>query len=71
MTSLLFVAYEQMRIHIGMYVVFLKEWFDVFPRSNFYILRTEDYEKDMLLQLTAIFDFLKVGEWRYMVTYCH
>ncbi|XP_076460291.1 carbohydrate sulfotransferase 15-like isoform X2 [Babylonia areolata] len=49
-----------MRIHIGMYSVFMKEWLAVFPRSAFYILRTEDYHANMTHHLTAIYDFLGV-----------
>jgi hypothetical protein len=53
---------DQMRLHIGMYSVFMREWLSVFPRSSFYLLRTEDYHDNMAQHLNAIFNFLGVGE---------
>ncbi|XP_025094825.1 carbohydrate sulfotransferase 15-like [Pomacea canaliculata] len=47
-----------MRLHIGMYSVFMKEWLAVFPRSSFHILRTEDFAQNMTLHLRLIYKFL-------------
>nr|KAG5693862.1 hypothetical protein BaRGS_009918 [Batillaria attramentaria] len=52
-----------MRLHIGMYSVFMKEWLAVFPRDRFYILRTEDYQANMKEHLRRIYKFLDVGQW--------
>ncbi|KAK7479376.1 hypothetical protein BaRGS_00029368 [Batillaria attramentaria] len=49
-----------MRLHIGMYSVFMKEWLAVFPRDRFYILRTEDYQANMKEHLRRIYKFLDV-----------
>ena len=52
---------SQMRIHVGMYSVFMREWLSVFPRSSFYILRTEDYTAEMEHHLSHIYNFLGLG----------
>ncbi|XP_070176634.1 carbohydrate sulfotransferase 15-like [Littorina saxatilis] len=49
-----------MRIHLGMYSVFMKEWLAVFPRSSFYILRTENYHDNMTYHLNNIYTFLEL-----------
>ncbi|XP_046554329.1 uncharacterized protein LOC124263708 [Haliotis rubra] len=46
------------RLHIGCYSVFLKEWLAVFPREDFLILKTEDYNRDALGTLRDVFNFL-------------
>ncbi|CAG5134870.1 unnamed protein product [Candidula unifasciata] len=46
------------RLHLGCYSVFLKEWFNVFPRSAFLITRTDEYMKDMSATLTRVFQFM-------------
>lgn len=50
-----------MRLHIGMYSVFMKEWLSVFPRGTFYILRTEDYTENMAKHLAQIYKFLDLA----------
>ncbi|XP_063447214.1 carbohydrate sulfotransferase 15-like [Mytilus trossulus] len=50
------------RINVGFYSVYLSEWFKVFPRDQFFILRTEDYTKDMFNHMSKLFKFLKAGE---------
>ncbi|XP_063447212.1 carbohydrate sulfotransferase 15-like [Mytilus trossulus] len=53
---------EKARINVGFYSVYLSEWFKVFPRDQFLILRTEDYTKDMFNHMSKLFKFLKAGE---------
>ncbi|XP_059177860.1 carbohydrate sulfotransferase 15-like [Physella acuta] len=48
------------RIHLGCYSVFLKEWFRVFPRSAFHVTRTTEYKNDMEGTLKGVFDFLDI-----------
>ncbi|ESO85320.1 hypothetical protein LOTGIDRAFT_221353 [Lottia gigantea] len=48
------------RIHFGCYSIFLKEWFRVFKRDQFYIARTEDYSEDIETHIEQIFKFLEV-----------
>ncbi|CAG2250394.1 CHST15 [Mytilus edulis] len=50
---------EKARINVGFYSVYLLEWFKVFPRDQFLILRTEDYTKDMFNHMSKLFKFLK------------
>ncbi len=49
-----------MTLRAGMYSVFLKDWMSVFPRSQFLILKAEDYYSDMTASLTQVFKFLDV-----------
>ncbi|KAH9520054.1 Carbohydrate sulfotransferase 15 [Bulinus truncatus] len=51
-----------MRIQIGCYSVFLREWFSVFDRRHFLIFRTEDYHNNTKEYLRQAFDFLQVSQ---------
>ncbi|CAC5410827.1 CHST15 [Mytilus coruscus] len=53
---------EQTRIHLGFYYVYLLEWFNVFPRDQFIVLRTEDISKDMSLYMSKLYKFLGADE---------
>ncbi|XP_061187470.1 carbohydrate sulfotransferase 15-like [Saccostrea echinata] len=46
----------------SLYYIHLKEWLDVFPREQIFILRNEDYQKDMKYSLLKLFAFLGVGD---------
>lgn len=46
------------RIHLGFYPIFLKDWFRVFPREQFLILRTEDYSEQIEAHLKQLYSFL-------------
>ncbi|XP_067673533.1 carbohydrate sulfotransferase 15-like [Haliotis asinina] len=46
------------RIPVSFYAVYLKEWFKIFPRENFLILRNEDYSKDIRGHIEKVFNFL-------------
>ncbi|XP_029646401.1 carbohydrate sulfotransferase 15 [Octopus sinensis] len=48
------------RLLIGMYSYYLSEWFKVFPRQQFLIIRTEDYKADMSGTLKKVFEFLQM-----------
>lgn len=48
------------RVHLGFYSVYLKEWFSVFPKQQFVILRTEDYSQNIEECMSKIFQFLEV-----------
>ncbi|XP_055955022.1 carbohydrate sulfotransferase 15-like [Patella vulgata] len=46
------------RILVGMYVVYLKEWFKVFEKDRFLIIKTEEYPQDIKTHVQRIFQFL-------------
>ncbi|ESP03823.1 hypothetical protein LOTGIDRAFT_156422 [Lottia gigantea] len=46
------------RIFVGMYVVYLKEWLKVFNRGRFLIFRNEDYSKNIKQHVIHAFNFL-------------
>ena len=50
--------YFQVRLRVGMYSVYLKDWLSVFPKSQFLILRLEDYSEDQTSYLRQIYSFL-------------
>ena len=65
---LLFVSYLfQARLHMGFYFVFLQDWFRVFPREQFHIIRTEDYSRHMLTYLKEVYRFLGLRKFTRMV----
>eukprot|EP00105_Crassostrea_gigas_P016006 XP_011433212.1 PREDICTED: carbohydrate sulfotransferase 15 [Crassostrea gigas] len=50
------------RLHVGVYSVFLEEWRKVFDMENFLFLRTEDYSKNIKGTLKKVFTFLGVDD---------
>lgn len=46
------------RLRIGLYWVYLKDWMSVFPKENFYIVKTEDYAKCIKCTFAKVFRFL-------------
>ncbi|XP_061174937.1 uncharacterized protein LOC133184104 isoform X3 [Saccostrea echinata] len=50
------------RLHVGIYSVFLEEWLKVFDSINFLFLRTEDYSRNIKGTLKTVFSFLGVDE---------
>ncbi|XP_041804039.1 carbohydrate sulfotransferase 15-like [Chelmon rostratus] len=47
-----------LRLHVGLYVVFLLDWLTVFHRDQILVLRLEDYAADKRATLQKAFDFL-------------
>lgn len=47
-------------ITASLYYLHLQEWLDVFPLKQIFILRNEDYQKDMKYTLQRLFQFLEV-----------
>ena len=47
---------------MGLYYIFIKDLLDVFPRSQVFVFRLEDYSKDRLKWLQDIFSFLGLGK---------
>lgn len=50
------------RLHLGVYSVFLEEWWKVFDVNSFLMLRTEDYSKNIKNTLRTVFAFLEVDD---------
>lgn len=51
----------QVRLRIGMYVIYIKQWLKRFPRDQFHFVRLEDYAAQTSSVLNGIFDFLQIG----------
>ncbi|XP_041804038.1 carbohydrate sulfotransferase 15-like [Chelmon rostratus] len=49
---------KPLRLHVGLYVVFLLDWLTVFHRDQILVLRLEDYAADKRATLQKAFDFL-------------
>ena len=48
-------------MHIGIYFVYLQEWYSVFPRDQVLILRLEDYTENRGEHMRILYDFLTLG----------
>nr|BAF85811.1 N-acetylgalactosamine 4-sulfate 6-O-sulfotransferase [Todarodes pacificus] len=46
------------RLRIGLYWIYLQDWFSVFPKENFYIIKTEDYAKCLKCTFKKVYRFL-------------
>lgn len=51
----------QVRLNLGMYIVFLLDWLTVFHREHILVLRLEDYAASLKVTIKKVFDFLGVG----------
>ncbi len=54
-----------MRLRVGMYSVFLRDWLNVYPRHQMKIVRTEDYAVDPVGVVAKLFKFLKLSKYWY------
>ena len=57
--------FQQVRITVGMYSVYLQEWLKVFDRNQILIFRNEDYAHDMQNHLLHAFMFLDIGKYNF------
>lgn len=51
----------QVRLNLGMYIIFLLDWMTVFQREQILVLRLEDYAANLRVTINKVFDFLSVG----------
>ncbi|XP_072771144.1 carbohydrate sulfotransferase 15-like isoform X1 [Nerophis lumbriciformis] len=51
----------QVRLNLGLYIVFLLDWLSVFPREQILVLRLEDYATNLEGTLDEVFSFLEAG----------
>uniref|UniRef100_X2AX35 Sulfotransferase domain-containing protein n=1 Tax=Capitella teleta TaxID=283909 RepID=X2AX35_CAPTE len=52
---------KAVRVRVGMYYHFLKDWFDVFPREQIFLIQLEDYSERREEILAQLFEFLGLG----------
>ena len=57
----------QVRLTIGLYSVYFRDWLSAFPLDQFHVLRTEDYKVDMVNEMNGILQFLNRSELRCCV----
>lgn len=50
------------RIRLGLYHVFLEDWFQRFPRDQIHVLRLEDLAVNVTRELLTIYRFLGLGK---------
>ncbi|XP_053407712.1 carbohydrate sulfotransferase 15-like [Mercenaria mercenaria] len=50
------------RLRIGMYSVYLKDWLTLFPLTQFFILRLEDYSRNPVKYVKQIYRFLNIRD---------
>ncbi|XP_050399419.2 carbohydrate sulfotransferase 15 isoform X2 [Patella vulgata] len=51
----------KVRIHIGLYSIYMADWLDVFPRNQILPIKLDDYSKNPTKTFTEIFSFLGVA----------
>lgn len=56
----LFDSLLQVRLRLGMYSVYIKDWIKVFPRSQILIISLEDYAQHTRKILNQVYSFLDV-----------
>lgn len=54
-------VFMQVRLNLGMYIIFLLDWMTVFQREQILVLRLEDYAANLRGTINKVFDFLSVG----------
>lgn len=52
----------QVRLHVGMYYYFLKDWLSIFPRNQMFIFTTEEYSSQINITLNKVAQFLQLGK---------
>lgn len=57
------VLCPQVRLQVGVYIVYLMDWLTVFSRKQILVLRLEDHASNRKYTMHKVFDFLNLGEW--------
>ncbi|KAI8520556.1 Carbohydrate sulfotransferase 15 [Branchiostoma belcheri] len=55
------VKTRSVRLQLGLYEVYLRDWFSVFPPDQILVQRLEDHSKDPRATMTRVFEFLQLG----------
>lgn len=53
---------QQVRLQVGLYIVYLMDWLTVFNREQILILRLEDHANNRKYTMHKVFDFLSLGK---------
>lgn len=53
---------QGVRLHNGLYSIYLKDWLQVFPREQVLVVRMEDYQKNISKTLEDIYHHLGLSE---------
>lgn len=53
---------DRMALSEGLYVIYLQDWLDVFPKEQFLFIKSEDYFKDRYTTIRDIQSFLNIGK---------
>ncbi|XP_069139198.1 carbohydrate sulfotransferase 15-like [Argopecten irradians] len=56
------VYFADLRLTVGLYVVFLEDWMTVFPRKQFFITALDDYSKNQTMVASNLFKFLDLSD---------
>ncbi|XP_071171896.1 carbohydrate sulfotransferase 15-like [Mytilus edulis] len=48
------------RLRVGMYYVFLEDWYRVFPKEQVMVIKFEEYMRNRIVYLKEVFKFLKL-----------
>ncbi|XP_045194224.2 carbohydrate sulfotransferase 15-like isoform X2 [Mercenaria mercenaria] len=62
--SLRYCAYfvhGQIRLHIGLYYIYIEDYLRVFPRQQIKVLRLENFTRNIAGTMEEVFNFLEVG----------
>jgi N-acetylgalactosamine 4-sulfate 6-O-sulfotransferase len=51
-----------MRINLGVYICYIRDWYEAFGRDNLLVVSLEDYSKQPLPVLSRIFSFIRVQD---------
>ncbi|XP_019616722.1 PREDICTED: carbohydrate sulfotransferase 15-like [Branchiostoma belcheri] len=54
-------ATRTVRLRLGLYEVYLRDWLSIFSRDQILVQRLEDYSKDLRTTMTEVFKFLDLG----------
>ncbi|MBN3324539.1 CHSTF sulfotransferase, partial [Atractosteus spatula] len=49
------------RLHVGLYIIYLLDWLTVFDRNQILVLRLEDHASNRKYTMHKVFDFLNLG----------
>lgn len=52
----------QVRLQVGLYIVYLMDWLSVFSREQILVLRLEDHACNRKYTMHRVFDFLNLGK---------
>lgn len=61
-----FFCVLQVRLQVGLYIVYLMDWLSVVSREQMLVLRLEDHATNRKYTMHRVFDFLNLGEKQHI-----